>query len=119
MKWLEISAHRVLEVERHISKAWPAGTAFICRRSERSVISERQDLDHEATIPKGGSDVFDLAWLDQEELEALLRAMLANSDNEICGIGCGPWMSRPPFALENFGSCPVPRPETQTSNNIR
>ena len=33
---------------------------------------------------KGDSDVFDLAWLDQEELEALQRVMLANSDNEIC-----------------------------------
>ena len=33
---------------------------------------------------RGDSDVFDLAWLDQEELEALQRVMLANSDNEIC-----------------------------------
>ena len=30
------------------------------------------------------SDVFDLAWLDDEELKALQRAMLANADNEIC-----------------------------------
>ena len=29
-------------------------------------------------------DVFDLAWLDEEELEALQRAMLSNSKNEIC-----------------------------------
>ena len=33
---------------------------------------------------RGDSDVFDLAWLDQEELEALQRVMLANSDNELC-----------------------------------
>ena len=33
---------------------------------------------------RGDSDVFDLAWLDQEELEALQRVMFANSDNEIC-----------------------------------
>jgi hypothetical protein len=33
---------------------------------------------------RGDPDVFDLAWLDQEELEALQRAMLGNSDNEIC-----------------------------------
>src|ERR687897_318325 len=32
----------------------------------------------------GDPDVFDLAWLDQEELEALQRAILANADNEIC-----------------------------------
>jgi hypothetical protein len=29
-------------------------------------------------------DVFDLAWLDDEELKALQRAMLSNSQNEIC-----------------------------------
>ncbi len=29
-------------------------------------------------------DVFDLAWLEDEELEALQRAMLANVRNEIC-----------------------------------
>jgi hypothetical protein len=33
---------------------------------------------------RGDPDVFDLAWLDDEELEALQRAMLANSKNEIC-----------------------------------
>jgi hypothetical protein len=30
------------------------------------------------------SDVFDLAWLDDEELEALRRALVSNSRNEIC-----------------------------------
>ena len=29
-------------------------------------------------------DVFDLAWLEDEELKALQRAMLANRTNEIC-----------------------------------
>jgi hypothetical protein len=29
-------------------------------------------------------DVFDLAWLDDEELEALRRALISNSENEIC-----------------------------------
>ncbi len=33
---------------------------------------------------KGDPDVFDLAWLDDEELNALQRAMLANRTNEIC-----------------------------------
>ena len=33
---------------------------------------------------KGDPDVFDLAWLDIEELEALQRAMLSHSRNEIC-----------------------------------
>src|SRR5918999_1778168 len=33
---------------------------------------------------RGDSEVFVLACLDQEELEALQRVMLANSDNEIC-----------------------------------
>jgi len=33
---------------------------------------------------KSNPDVFDLAWLDDEELEALQRAMLSNSTNEIC-----------------------------------
>jgi hypothetical protein len=33
---------------------------------------------------RGDSDVFDLGWLDQEELQALQRVMLANSDNQIC-----------------------------------
>ena len=32
----------------------------------------------------GDPDVFDLAWLDDEELEALQRAMLADRSNEIC-----------------------------------
>lgn len=31
-------------------------------------------------------DVFDLAWLDDEELKALQRAMLANRTNEICAF---------------------------------
>jgi len=35
-------------------------------------------------LQEGDSEVFDLAWLDQEELAALQRGMLANSDNEIC-----------------------------------
>ena len=30
------------------------------------------------------ADVFDLAWLDDEELEALCRALVSNSENEIC-----------------------------------
>ena len=29
-------------------------------------------------------NVFDLAWLDDEELEALQRTMLSNRENEIC-----------------------------------
>ena len=29
-------------------------------------------------------DVFDLAWLDDQELEALQRMMLSNRENEIC-----------------------------------
>ncbi len=29
-------------------------------------------------------DVFNLAWLDDEELEALRRALVQSSDNEIC-----------------------------------
>jgi hypothetical protein len=29
-------------------------------------------------------DVFDLAWLDDEELKAVQRAMLSNRTNEIC-----------------------------------
>ena len=29
-------------------------------------------------------DVFDLAWLDDQELERLQRAMLSNSANELC-----------------------------------
>jgi hypothetical protein len=29
-------------------------------------------------------DVFDLAWLDDQELERLQRAMLSNSKNELC-----------------------------------
>ena len=33
---------------------------------------------------RGDSDVFDLAWLDPEELETLQRAMLTNGDNKIC-----------------------------------
>ena len=33
---------------------------------------------------RGNSDVFDLAWLDPEELETLQRAMLTNGDNKIC-----------------------------------
>ena len=33
---------------------------------------------------RGDSDIFDLAWLDQEELAALQRVMLADSDDEIC-----------------------------------
>ena len=33
---------------------------------------------------KGDPDVFNLAWLDDEELEALRRALLSNSKNEIC-----------------------------------
>ncbi len=33
---------------------------------------------------KDDPDVFNLAWLDDEELKALQRAMLANRTNEIC-----------------------------------
>ena len=29
-------------------------------------------------------NVFDLAWFDDEELEALQRVMLSNRENEIC-----------------------------------
>jgi hypothetical protein len=29
-------------------------------------------------------DVFDLAWLDDEEIKALQRAMVSNSTNELC-----------------------------------
>ena len=33
---------------------------------------------------KDDPDVFDLAWLDDEELEALRQALVQNSENEIC-----------------------------------
>jgi hypothetical protein len=33
---------------------------------------------------RGDPDVFDLAWLDDEELEALQGSMLSNRRNEIC-----------------------------------
>ena len=33
---------------------------------------------------KNDPDVFDLAWLDHEELEALRRALLSNSNNGFC-----------------------------------
>jgi hypothetical protein len=33
---------------------------------------------------RGDPDVFDLAWLDDEELEALQVSMLSNRRNEIC-----------------------------------
>ena len=33
---------------------------------------------------KDDPDVFDLAWLDDEKLKALQRAMVANRTNEIC-----------------------------------
>ena len=35
-------------------------------------------------VQRGDPGVFDLAWLDDEELEALRRAMLSNRRNEIC-----------------------------------
>jgi len=35
-------------------------------------------------IKRSDPDVFDLAWLDDEELQALQRAMLANRTNEVC-----------------------------------
>ena len=34
---------------------------------------------------KGGPDVFDLAWLDDEELHKLQEAMQSNRENHICG----------------------------------
>ena len=37
---------------------------------------------------RGDPDVFDLAWLDDQELEALRGAMLSNGRNEICAY----WM---------------------------
>ena len=33
---------------------------------------------------RGDPNVFDLAWLDDEELETLQRAMLSTNENEIC-----------------------------------
>ncbi len=33
---------------------------------------------------RGDPDVFDLAWLDDEELDALQQATLSNRENEIC-----------------------------------
>jgi hypothetical protein len=33
---------------------------------------------------RGDPDVFNLAWLDNEELEALRRAMLSNARKQIC-----------------------------------
>src|SRR5688572_5050689 len=33
---------------------------------------------------KSDPDVFNLAWLDDKELEALRRALVENSENEIC-----------------------------------
>jgi hypothetical protein len=38
----------------------------------------------EKRFQRNDPDVFDLAWLDDEELKALQRAMLSNHTNEIC-----------------------------------
>ncbi len=35
-------------------------------------------------------DVFNLAWLDDEELEALQRAMVTNHEMRFARIGCAP-----------------------------
>ncbi len=35
-------------------------------------------------FPKGDPDVFDLAWLDDEELRKLQEAMLPSCENDIC-----------------------------------
>ena len=39
---------------------------------------------------KSDPDVFDLAWLDDEELDALRRALVSNSENEICAYWLRP-----------------------------
>jgi hypothetical protein len=35
-------------------------------------------------VQRGDPDAFDLAWLDDEELETLRRAVLSSNENKIC-----------------------------------
>jgi hypothetical protein len=62
-------------------------------------------------------DVFDLAWLDDEEL-AVLQRILADHENEICAYWLRSLNEQAAFAPGNFGSSPVLRPETRTSNSM-
>lgn len=43
-------------------------------------------------------NVFDLAWFDDEELEALQRVMLSNRENEICAYWLRSLNEQAPFA---------------------
>jgi hypothetical protein len=63
---------------------------------------------------KDDPDVFNLAWLDDEELDALRRALVSNSENEICAYWLRSLNEQAAIAPGNFGSSPVPRLKTRT-----
>jgi hypothetical protein len=68
---------------------------------------------------RGDPDVFNLAWLDDQELEALRGAMLSNGRNEICAYWLRPFNEQSAIHTGKLGSFPAPRPETRTSTSFR
>ena len=57
-------------------------------------------------FPIGDPDVFDLAWLDDEELRKLQEAMLSSCENDICAYWLHCLNERWRFALTNFALFP-------------
>ena len=71
---------------------------------------------------RGDPDVFDLAWLDVEELKALQQAMLSNRTNEICAYWLRSLNEQAAIRARKLRIIPGTEardPETQTSSNIR
>ena len=61
---------------------------------------------------KGNPDLFDLAWLDDEELHKFQEAMVSYRENELCGY----WLhsnEQVATRASKLRICPLPRPETQ------
>jgi hypothetical protein len=62
---------------------------------------------------KNNPDLFDLAWLDDEELHKLQEAMVSYRENELCGYWLHCLNEQVAIRAGKLRIMPVPRPETQ------